>query len=228
MKINKVETENLVDIATAIGILKKNSETKQRKFIETVDMVFNLNIDAKQSNQNIRGFVELPAGTGRDVKIVVFTDSENLQKEALEAGATKAGLNELMDEIENGFMDFDYCIATPDSMKHLSKIARKLGPRGLMPNPKNGNITENVIAAMEVAKKGKINFKNDKCGIVHTNVGKISFSDKDLITNIKAVITAIKEAKPEVIKNKYIKSVYLTTTMGSSVAVDIEKTNMGE
>lgn len=228
MKINKVETGNLVDIVTAIGILKKNSETKRRKFIETVDMVFNLNIDAKQSNQNIRGFVELPAGTGRDVKIIVFTDSENLQKEALKAGAVKAGLNELMDEIENGFMDFDYCIATPDSMKHLSKIARKLGPRGLMPNPKNGNITDDVVSAIEIAKKGKINFKNDKSGIVHTNVGKISFNDEDLIINIKAVIAAIKDAKPEVIKNKYIKSVYLTTTMGSSVAVDIEKTNIGE
>lgn len=228
MKINKVETGNLVDIVTAIGILKKNSEIKRRKFIETVDMVFNLNIDAKQSNQNIRGFVELPAGTGRDVKIIVFTDSENLQKEALKAGAVKAGLNELMDEIENGFMDFDYCIATPDSMKHLSKIARKLGPRGLMPNPKNGNITDDVVSAIEIAKKGKINFKNDKSGIVHTNVGKISFNDEDLIINIKAVIAAIKDAKPEVIKNKYIKSVYLTTTMGSSVAVDIEKTNIGE
>ena len=159
---------------------------------------------------------------------VVFTDVEALQKDAIKAGAIKAGLDDLMTEIEGGFMDFDYCIATPDAMKKLSRVARKLGPRGLMPNPKNGNITDKVIEAINVAKKGKINFKNDKYGIVHTMVGKVNFDDEDLIANIKTVISAVKEAKPEVVKNKYIKSVFLTTTMGPSVAVDIERTNGGE
>lgn len=228
MKANEMEIQDLVDIATAIKTVKENAKSKQRKFVETVDLVFNLNIDAKQSNQNIRGSVALPAGTGKDVKIIVFTDVEALQKDAVKAGAVKAGLEELMTEIENGFMDFDYCIATPDAMKKIGKIARKLGPRGLMPNPKNGNITNDVIEAINVAKKGKINFKNDKYGIVHTIVGKVDFSDNDLMVNIKAVISAIKEVKPEVLKNKYIKSVFLTTTMGPSVAIDIERTNGGE
>lgn len=218
-----VNNNELLDIATAVETIKQNSEKKARKFVETVDLIFNLNIDAKQSTQNIRGSVALPAGTGKSIRIIVFTDNEALQKEAIKAGAVKAGLSELMAEIENGFMDFDYCIATPDAMKHLSKVAKKLGPRGLMPNPKNGNVTDDVIGAINVAKKGKINYKNDKFGIVHTMVGKINFSKEDLISNIKAVITAIKEAKPESIKGKFIKSVYLSTTMGSSVAVDIEK-----
>lgn len=224
-----VKNENImVDIATAVKMAKQNSENKSRKFVETVDLIFNLNIDAKQSNQNIRGSVALPSGTGKNIRIIVFTDDESLQKDAIKAGAVKAGLNELMAEIENGFMDFDYCIATPDAMKHLSKIAKKLGPRGLMPNPKNENVTDNVLEAIKVAIKGKINYKNDKFGIVHTMVGKVNFSENDLISNIKAIINAIKESKPETVKGKYIKSVYLSTTMGSSIAVDIEKNISGE
>ncbi len=221
-----MEEKKIYDIATAVNLIKENSEKKPRKFVETVDLIFNLNIDPKQSNQNIRGSVALPAGSGKTVKIVVFTDDESLQKESLKAGAVKAGLTELMAEIEAGYLDFDYCIATPEAMKSLSKVAKKLGPRGLMPNPKNGNVTDDVLGAIKLALKGKINFKNDKFGIVHTMVGKVNFSNEDLITNIKAVIAAIKESKPEVIKNKYIKSVYLTTTMGPSVAIDI--TNSGE
>lgn len=227
MEIVKNENE-LVDIASAVKLIKKNAEDKARKFVEAVDLIFNLNIDARQSNQNIRGSVALPAGTGKSVRIIVFTDDESLQKDAIKAGAVKAGLGELMSEIESGFMDFDYCIATPDAMKHLSKIAKKLGPRGLMPNPKNGNVTNDVVEAINVAIKGKINYKNDKFGIVHTMVGKVNFSDNDLISNIKAVVNAIKESKPEAVKGKYIKSVYLSTTMGPSVAVDIEKNNIGE
>lgn len=226
MKTIESKTKNniVVDLATGIKNVKSNAETKQRKFVETVDLIFNLNVDAKQSNQNVRGAVALPAGTGRSVRIIVFTDSEALQKDALAAGAVKAGLNELITEIDGGFMDFDYCIATPDSMRSLSKIAKKLGPRGLMPNPKNGNVVDDVVSAIKVALKGKINFKNDKYGIVHTNIGKVNFSDEDLMANAKAVISAIKESKPDAVKGKYIKSVFLSTTMGPSVAVDVEKT----
>ncbi len=226
MKIVENKNTEILDLATAIKTVKKNSETKQRKFIETVDLVFNLNIDAKQSNQNIRGAVALPAGTGRNVRIIVFTESEALQKEAIAAGAVKAGLDELIAEIDGGYLDFDYCVATPDSMRSLSKIAKKLGPRGLMPNPKNGNVVDDVVTAIKVALKGKINFKNDKYGIVHTNIGKVNFTDEDLMNNAKAVITAIKDAKPEAAKGKYIKSAFLTTTMGPSVVVDVEKINM--
>lgn len=227
MEVVKNENE-LLDIASAVKLVKENSTNKARKFVEAVDLIFNLNIDARQSNQNIRGAVALPAGTGKTIKIIVFTDDESLQKDALKAGAVKAGLEELMAEIEAGYMDFDYCIATPDAMKKLSKVAKKLGPRGLMPNPKTGNVTNDVVEAINVAMKGKINYKNDKFGIVHTMVGKVNFTDSDLISNIKAVVSAIKESKPEAVKGKYIKSVYLSTTMGPSVAVDIEKNNIGE
>ena len=221
-----MENKEIFDVATAVNLVKQNSEKKARKFTETVDLVFNLAIDPKQSNQNIRGSVALPAGSGKKVRVIVFTDDESLQKEALEAGAVKAGLNELMADIESGFMDFDYCIATPDAMKSLSKVAKKLGPRGLMPNPKNGNVTNDVAEITKQALKGKVNYKNDKFGIVHTIVGKINFSNEDLLSNIKAVVNAVKDSKPEAIKGKYIKSVYLTTTMGPSVPVDI--TNFGE
>lgn len=119
-------------------------------------------------------------------------------------------------------MDFDYCVATPDAMKSLGKIAKILGPRGLMPNPKNGNISDDVETVVRQAIKGKINFKNDKYGIIHVLVGKINFSNEDLISNVKAIVSAVKEAKPESIKGKYIKSVYLSTTMGSSVALDVD------
>ena len=213
------------DLPTAVSTLKQNSEKKHRKFVESVDMAFNLNIDAKQSNQNIRGAVELPAGSGKTVRVIVFTDNEDLQQKAIKAGAIKAGLSDLAKEIEDGFLGFDYCVATPSAMKSLGKVAKILGPRGLMPNPKNGNISDDVETVVKQAIKGKINFKNDKYGIVHVLAGKISFSDQDLISNIKAIVSAIKEAKPESIKGKYIKSVYLSTTMGPSVALDIDNIN---
>jgi large subunit ribosomal protein L1 len=225
--MEKVKKEEIVKqkfpkLGEAIDYLQKASKEKERKFVETLDVILNLGIDSKQSSQNIRGSVELPAGTGKEVKIVVFTDDESLQKEALRAGAIKAGLDELIDEINGGFLGFDYCIATPEAMKSLSKVAKKLGPRGLMPNPKNGNITKDIKKAVEVAKKGKINFKNDKYGIVHTGVGKINFSKADLEKNILSVLASIKELKPESLKGKYLKSMFLSTTMGPSVEVSIE------
>lgn len=217
--INEKET---FPIDTSVEMLKTKAQEKQRKFVESVDIAINLNIDPKQSNQNIRCSVPLPAGNGKDVKVVVFTDDTVLAGEALKAGAVKAGLNEVIADIENGFLDFDYCIATPSVMKNLSKIAKKLGPRGLMPNPKLGNITDDVITVLNQAKKGKVNLKNDKAGIIHACVGKINFANEDLISNIKAVINTIKEAKPEAVKGKFVKSIYLSTTMGPSVAVKLE------
>lgn len=217
--INEKET---FPIDTSVEMLKAKAQEKQRKFVESVDIAINLNIDPKQSNQNIRCSVPLPAGNGKDVKVVVFTDDTALAGEALKAGAVKAGLNEVIADIENGFLDFDYCIATPSVMKNLSKIAKKLGPRGLMPNPKLGNITDDVITVLNQAKKGKVNLKNDKAGIIHACVGKINFANEDLISNIKAVINTIKEAKPEAVKGKFVKSIYLSTTMGPSVAIKLE------
>ena len=219
----KVVEDKSISAVEAVELLKKACQEKQRKFVENVDIAVNLTIDPKQSNQNIRGSVSLPAGTGKNVKVIAFTDDEVLQKEALEAGATKAALEDLIAEVEGGFLDFDYVVATPDAMKKMSKIAKILGPRGLMPNPKNGNITNELGKVVKEIMKGKVDFKNDKFGIVHVGVGKINFATEDLLNNIKAVIEALKDIKPEAAKGKYIKSIYLTSTMGPSFLISLDK-----
>lgn len=219
----KVVEDKSISAVEAVELLKKACQEKQRKFVENVDIAVNLTIDPKQSNQNIRGSVSLPAGTGKNVKVIAFTDDEVLQKEALEAGATKAALEDLIAEVEGGFLDFDYVVATPDAMKKMSKIAKILGPRGLMPNPKNGNITNELGKVVKEIMKGKVDFKNDKFGIVHVGVGKINFATEDLLNNIKAVIEVLKELKPEAAKGKYIKSIYLTSTMGPSFLISLDK-----
>ena len=219
----KVVEDKSISAVEAVELLKKACQEKQRKFVENVDIAVNLTIDPKQSNQNIRGSVSLPAGTGKNVKVIAFTDDEVLQKEALEAGATKAALEDLIAEVEGGFLDFDYVVATPDAMKKMSKIAKILGPSGLMPNHKNGNITNELGKVVKEIMKGKVDFKNDKFGIVHVGVGKINFATEDLLNNIKAVIEALKELKPEAAKGKYIKSIYLTSTMGPSFLISLDK-----
>lgn len=219
----KVVVDNSIGAMEAIELLKKACQEKQRKFVENVDIAVNLTIDPKQSTQNIRGSVSLPAGSGKEVKVIVFTDDESLQKEALEAGAMMAGLDELMAKVEGGFLGFDYVVATPEAMKKMGKIAKILGPRGLMPNPKNGNITNDVAKVVKEILKGKVDFKNDKFGIVHVGVGKINFSSEDLLNNIKAVINALKDVKPEGTKGKYIKNIFLTSTMGPSFMISLDK-----
>lgn len=219
----KLTTDNTVGVAEALELLKKACQEKQRKFVENVDLAINLTLDTKQTDQNIRGSVSLPAGSGKEVKVIVFTADEAAQKEALAAGALMAGMDELMTKIEGGFLGFDYCVATPEAMKKMGKIAKILGPRGLMPNPKNGNITTDVVKVVKEILKGKVDFKNDKFGIVHVGVGKINFTTEDLVSNIKAVISALKEIKPESIKGKYIKNIYLTSTMGPSFMISIDK-----
>lgn len=222
LKNNKKEIK-LLSVEEALDYLKKNSEEKKRKFDETVDIVFNLGIDTKQSNQNIRGSVSLPAGTGKKVRVAVFTPDESVQAEALKTGAKVAGMDELIEKVNKGFLDFDVCVASPDAMRSLSKVARKLGPSGMMPNPKTGTVTKDVVGAVREILKGKANFKNDKFGIVHMVAGKINFTKEDLIANIKTIISAVKESKPEASKGKFIKSIFLSTTMGPSVCIDIEK-----
>jgi len=181
-----------------------------------------LGIDAKQSDQSVKGSVLLPHGSGKDVKIVVFASTDEQKKLAIEGGAIFAGLEDLVAKIEGGFYDFDCAIATPDVMQKISKVARKLGPRGLMPSPKNGTVTNDISLAVKNAKKGKVDFKNDKSGIVHCMIGKVNFEDQHLLENINSVIKSIKEAKPESSKGKYIKSFYINTTMGPSIEVEIE------
>lgn len=212
-------------VATLEEGLKKIQElatAKKRKFVESVDIAVNLGIDSKQSDQNVKGSVLLPNGSGKKVKVIVFSANDEQRKSALEAGAVLAGLEDLVAKIEDGFLDFDVCVATPDVMQKISKIAKKLGPRGLMPSPKNGTVTADVKKAVSDALKGKVDFKNDKAGTVHCLIGKVSFDTNALLENSKAVIKAIKDAKPEGSKGKFIKDFYLSSTMGPSVQVAVE------
>ncbi len=205
------------------GIVKvKELAKKERKFIESVDIAVNLSIDAKQSDQAVKGSILLPHGSGKKIRAIVFTANEEQAKIAIEAGAIMAGLEDLIAKIDGGFLAFDCCIATPDVMQKISKIARKLGPRGLMPSPKNGTVTNDIKKAVSEALKGKVDFKNDKAGTVHCLIGKINFDNNNLIENLKVVIKAIKDAKPETAKGRYIKEFYLNSTMGPSVQVAVE------
>jgi len=220
-KVQKQIPQKIVvnTIEEAIEKIKLSSAEKKRKFIESVDIAVNLGIDPKQSDQAVKGSVLLPNGSGKQVKILVFTASEELQKVALNGGALMSGLDDLIAKVDAGFLDFDCCIATPDVMPKLSKIAKKLGPRGLMPSPRNGTVTNDVKKAVSEAVKGKVDFKNDKGGTVHCLVGKTSFENDQLLANIVAVVKAIKDAKPESSKGKFIKSFYINSTMGPSVQV---------
>ena len=164
----------------------------------------------------------MPHGSGKKIRAIVFTANEEQAKIAIEAGAIMAGLEDLIAKIDGGFLAFDCCIATPDVMQKISKIARKLGPRGLMPSPKNGTVTNDIKKAVSEALKGKVDFKNDKAGTVHCLIGKINFDNNNLIENLKVVIKAIRDAKPETAKGRYIKEFYLNSTMGPSVQVAVE------
>jgi len=206
----------------AVKKIHEISAAKKRKFSESVDIAVTLGVDAKQSDQSVRASVLLPNGSGKQVRVVVITADEAKKAASLAAGAILAGFEDVVAKIEGGFVDFDSCIATPDIMAKISKIAKVLGPRGLMPSPKNGTVTPDVAKAVSDALKGKASFKNDKAGIIHCLVGKIEFSAEALVENIKAVTKAIKDAKPEGVKGKFIKKFYLNTTMGPSVEVSID------
>jgi large subunit ribosomal protein L1 len=220
--IKKIENHSSTNLEEAIKKIQELASDKKRKFIESVDIAVNLGIDAKQSDQTVKGSILLPNGSGKKVKVIVFAANEDQRKEALEAGAFMVGLEDLVAKIEAGFLDFDCCVATPDVMQKISKVAKKLGPRGLMPSPKNGTVTADVQKAVSEALKGKINFKNDKAGTVHCLIGKVDFEANALIENIKAVIKAVKDVKPESSKGKFIKELYLNTTMGPSVKVAVD------
>jgi large subunit ribosomal protein L1 len=206
----------------AVKKVQEFSGESKRKFNESVDIALNLGVDAKQSDQTVKGSILLPHGSGKKVRVIVLAGNDEQRKAALDAGATHAGLEDLIAKIEGGFLDFDCVVATPDVMQKISKVAKKLGPRGLMPSPKNGTVTPDVTKAVTDALKGKVDFKNDKAGIVHCMVGKVDFSAANLLENAKAVIKAIKDAKPENAKGKFIKSFYISTTMGQSVGVATE------
>lgn len=202
--------------------IQELSTEKKRNFVESVDIAINLGIDARQTDQSVKGSVLLPHGSGKKVKVAVFAVNEDEQKIALELGASVAGFEELIAKIEGGFLDFDCCIATPDAMKKISKVSRKLGPRGLMPSPKNGTVTTDIKKAVSDALKGKINYKNDKAGTIHCLVGKVNFDAKSLLENSQTIVKAIRDSKPEGTKGKFIKELFLSTTMGPSVKIAID------
>lgn len=218
----QIVKHNAATLEEAVKKIHELSSTKKRKFSESVDIAVTLGVDAKQSDQSVRASVLLPHGSGKQVRVVVITADEAKKAAALAAGAILAGFEDVVAKIEGGFVDFDSCIATPDIMAKISKIAKVLGPRGLMPSPKNGTVTPDVAKAVSDALKGKASFKNDKAGIIHCLVGKVEFSTEALVENIKAVTKAIKDAKPEGVKGKFIKKFYLNTTMGPSVEVSID------
>jgi large subunit ribosomal protein L1 len=214
--IKRTKCYSLDSIDLAIKKAKELSIIKNLKFKESVDLAINLNLGSKQS---IKGSVILPNGSGKTSRIIVLTESEEQQKLAIEAGAIMSGLDNLVLKIEEGFVDFDYCIATQDVMHKISRLAKKLGPRGLMPSQKNGTITNEITKSVSEFLGGKVSFKSDKFGIVHCLVGKSDFKEESLTENTLSIIKAVKDLKPDNSKGRFIKSLYLKTTMGSSIKV---------
>ena len=205
-QIDKEKTYSLKD---AISILKK---LQPPKFDAATDLHFNINVDPKKSDQMVRGTVVLPHGTGKKVRVAVFCKGEN-EKLAREANADYVCGNDLIDKVAGGFLDFDCAIATPDMMKDLSKLGKVLGPRGLMPSPKTGTVTNDIVKAIEDVRKGKVEFRVDKQGGIHLSVGKLSFSEDKLYENASRVIEMVNESKPASVKGKFIKSVFISSTM---------------
>ena len=211
----KVEARGY-ELADAVKLAKELSFTK---FDESLDLVVRLSVDPRHADQNVRGTVVLPHGSGKEVKVLVFAGGEKV-KEAEEAGADHVGGEEMAEKIKGGWMDFDAVVSTPDMMKVVGKLGRVLGPRGLMPNPKTGTVTFDVGPAVKAIKAGKIEFRVDKAGIVHAPFGKASFSDDQLSENASAVIAALMKAKPASAKGNYVKSISLSSTMGPGIKID--------
>ncbi|OKY25242.1 MULTISPECIES: 50S ribosomal protein L1 [Thalassotalea] len=212
----KVDVLKDYEINEALALLK---ELATAKFKESVDVAVNLGIDARKSDQNVRGATVLPHGTGREVRVAVFTQGANADK-AKEAGADIVGMDDLAEQVKAGQMDFDVVIATPDAMRVVGQLGQILGPRGLMPNPKVGTVTPDVVTAVNNAKAGQIRYRNDKNGIIHTTIGKVDFDDAKLQENLEALLEALKKAKPANAKGQFIKKISVSTTMGAGVTVD--------
>jgi len=198
------------------GCVKEVKAAAKAKFDETVELVVRLNVDPRRADELVRGVVALPHGTGRQVKVAVFA-KEDRAEEARQAGAYIVGAEDLVKRIQDGDLDFDTCIATPDMMAQVGKVARILGPRGMMPNPKLGTVTNDIAAMVKEFQAGRVQFRVDKTGNVHAGVGKVSFSEEQLVENVAALCRQIVGAKPASIKNKYIKSAAMSSTMGPGV-----------
>jgi large subunit ribosomal protein L1 len=213
---DRVEPGRQYKLAEAPQLLKEISYTK---FDASVDVAVRLGVDPKKSNQMVRGVVTLPHGTGKVVRVLVLCTPDK-ETEAKEAGADHVGLDEFVDKIKNGWTDVDVIICTPSVMAKVGALGKILGPRGLMPNPKTGTVTMDVGKAVQEVKAGKIDFKVDKTGIVHSGIGKLSFSDDKIVGNVKEFIDQIIKLKPQAAKGTYIKSIYLSSTMSAGIAID--------
>lgn len=212
----KVDRNKLYPLADAMRIVKENATAK---FNESIDVAINLGIDAKKSDQTVRGAVVLPAGTGKAVRVAVFAQGDKAQA-AKDAGADIVGLDDLAAEIKGGKMDFDVVIATPDTMRVVGQLGQILGPRGLMPNPKVGTVTQDVAAAVKNAKAGQVQYRADKTGIVQCTIGRASFTVDALIENMQALLEAVNKSRPTGIKGIYLKKVSVSSTMGVGVRID--------
>jgi large subunit ribosomal protein L1 len=216
---SKVDREKRYDIAEALEILKSASPAK---FDETVEVAVRLGIDAKKSDQMVRGAVSLPNGTGKQVRILVFAKGE-MEEEARKAGADFVGAEDLVEKIKGGWLDFDKAIATPDMMPKVGPIARILGPRGLMPNPKVGTVTKEVGKAVREQKAGRVEFRVEKAAIIHAPIGKLSFEVSKLTENLSVLMEQINKLKPQTSKGTYIKGVTVSSTMGAGLKLDPSK-----
>ena len=214
--IQKIDYSKKYDPKDAIKLLKDNSHVK---FNETLDVAIKLSIDASKTDQGIRGVVALPHGTGKKIRVAVMTKDDKAQ-EAKDAGADLVGNNDLQESIQKGNLNFDLLISTPDMMSVIGKLGKILGPKGLMPNPKLGTVTQDVKSAVLNAKSGQIQYKNDKAGIVHAGIGKLNFKEEDLVENIKAFYDSIHKSKPDGVKGSFIKKVTIASTMGFGLEIN--------
>lgn len=214
-----IDSEKTYMLEEAVDILKKCPPVK---FDQTVDVAIKLGVDNKKSDQQVRGTVSLPHGTGKKLSVLVFASGDKV-KEALTAGADYAGSDELFEKVKNGWTDFDAVIATPDMMREVGKLGKVLGPRGLMPTPKGGTVTTDVATAIKEIKAGKIEFKLDKQAVLGSGVGKLSFSKEALVANLRALIQAIVRAKPASAKGQYVESFALSSTMGPGLKIDLRE-----
>jgi large subunit ribosomal protein L1 len=213
----EIDRTKFYPLADAVKLIKTRAVTK---FDETIEIALNLGIDPRHADQMVRGVVDLPNGTGKTVRVAVFAKGAKAD-EAKAAGADVVGAEDLAEEIQGGKMDFDRCIATPDMMGLVGRLGKVLGPRGLMPNPKLGTVTQNVAEAVKAAKGGQVQFRAEKAGIVHAGVGKASFTEEALMANIKAFVDAINKARPTGAKGTYLQKVSVSSTMGPGVKLDI-------
>ena len=213
----KWDREKTYDLTEAVKLVK---ETASAKFDETVELSMNLGVDPRHADQNVRGVVSLPNGTGKVVRIAVFAKGDKAA-EAEAAGADIVGAEDLAEKIQKGEIDFDRCVATPDMMGTVGKLGRILGPRGLMPNPKLGTVTQDVAEAVKAGKGGQVEFRVEKAGIIHAGVGKVSFTEQALAENVHTIVDAVSKAKPAGAKGTYIKRISLSSTMGPSIRLDV-------